>query len=344
MKFRRTLLGLALAATALTFGTGAMAQATYKSEYRMSLVLGPPTPWGQAGKMWADLVRERTAGRINIKLFPGVSLIQGDQTREFSALRQGVIDMAVGSTINWSPQVKQLNLFSLPFLMPDYAAIDALTQGPVGKQVFDTLTKAGVEPLAWGENGYRELTNSKKAIRTPADLQGMKIRVVGSPIFSDMFTAMGANPTQMSWADAQPALSSGAVDGQENPLFLFTVLKMHTVGQKFVTTWGYVADPLIFVVNKEVFASWTPADQAIVRQAAIDAGKQEIALARKGLTEADKPLLKDIAAMGVTVTQLTPAERDAFVKVTRPVYDKWKNTVGVDLVTSAEKAIAARKK
>lgn len=344
MKFRRTLLGLALAATALTFGTGAMAQATYKSEYRMSLVLGPPTPWGQAGKMWADLVRERTAGRINIKLFPGVSLIQGDQTREFSALRQGVIDMAVGSTINWSPQVKQLNLFSLPFLMPDYAAIDALTQGQVGKQIFDTLIKAGVEPLAWGENGYRELTNSKRVIRTPADLQGMKIRVVGSPIFSDMFTAMGANPTQMSWADAQPALSSGAVDGQENPLFLFTVLKMHTVGQKFVTTWGYVADPLIFVVNKEVFASWTPADQAIVRQAAIDAGKQEIAVARKGLTEADKPLLKDIAGMGVTVTQLTPAERDAFVKVTRPVYDKWKNTVGVDLVTSAEKAIAARKK
>jgi tripartite ATP-independent transporter DctP family solute receptor len=344
MKFRRTLLGLALAATALTFGTGAMAQATYKSEYRMSLVLGPPTPWGQAGKMWADLVRERTAGRINIKLFPGVSLIQGDQTREFSALRQGVIDMAVGSTINWSPQVKQLNLFSLPFLMPDYAAIDALTQGQVGKQIFDTLIKAGVEPLAWGENGYRELTNSKRVIRTPADLQGMKIRVVGSPIFSDMFTAMGANPTQMSWADAQPALSSGAVDGQENPLFLFTVLKMHTVGQKFVTTWGYVADPLIFVVNKEVFASWTPADQAIVRQAAIDAGKQEIAVARKGLTEADKPLLRDIAGMGVTVTQLTPAERDAFVKVTRPVYDKWKNTVGVDLVTSAEKAIAARKK
>jgi len=344
MKFRRTLLGLALAATALTFGTGAMAQAAYKAEYRMSLVLGPPTPWGQAGKIWADLVKERTAGRINIKLYPGVSLIQGDQTREFSALRQGVIDMAVGSTINWSPQVKQLNLFSLPFLMPDYAAIDALTQGPVGQQIFDTLSKAGVEPLAWGENGYRELTNSKRAIKSPADLKGMKIRVVGSPIFSDMFTAMGANPTQMSWADAQPALSSGAVDGQENPLFLFTVLKMHNVGQKFVTTWGYVADPLIFVVNKEVFASWSKADQAIVRQAAIDAGKQEIALARKGLVEEGKPVLKDIAAMGVTVTNLSPAERDAFVKATRPVYTKWKSTVGAELVTSAEKAIAARKK
>ncbi|WP_225780931.1 DctP family TRAP transporter solute-binding subunit [Xenophilus sp. Marseille-Q4582] len=345
MKFRRTLLGLAAVATALaSFSGSALAQANYKAEYKMSLVLGPPTPWGMAGKLWADMVKERTQGRINIKLYPGVSLIQGDQTREFSALRQGVIDMAVGSTINWSPQVKELNLFSLPFLMPDYAAIDALTQGEVGKALFERLDKAGVVPLAWGENGYREVTNSKRPIKSPADMKGMKLRVVGSPIYSDMFSALGANPTQMSWADAQPALASGAVDGQENPLFLFTVLKMHNVGQKYVTTWGYVADPLVFVVNKEIWNSWTPADQAIVRQAAIDAGKEEIALARKGLVEADKPLLKEIAGMGVTVTQLTPAEREAFVKATRPVYDKWKPQIGNKLVDLAEKSIAARKK
>ena len=347
MKLRtllKTTSALAVAAAAVAFTAPAFAQQAYKSEYRMSLVIPPPTPWGQAGKIWADLVKERTQGRINIKLYPGVSLIQGDQTREFSALRQGVIDMAVGSTINWSPQVKQLNLFSLPFLMPDYAAIDALTQGEVGQRLFKVLESAGVVPLAWGENGYRELTNSKKPIRSPEDLKGMKIRVVGSPIYSDMFTAFGANPTQMSWADAQPALSSGAVDGQENPLFLFTVLKMHTVGQKFVTTWGYVADPLIFVVNKEIWTSWTPADREIVRQAAIEAGRQEIVIARKGLVEADKPVLKDIAAMGVTVTQLTPAEREVFVKATRPVVEKWKPVIGADLVSLAEKSIAARKK
>jgi TRAP-type C4-dicarboxylate transport system substrate-binding protein len=147
----------------------------------------------------------------------------------------------------------------------------------------------------------------------------------------------------MSWADAQPALASGAVDGQENPLSIFTAAKLHTVGQKHLTLWGYVADPLIFVVNKDVWKSWTPADQAIVRQAAIDAGKEETAIARKGLVEADHPLLKEIGGHGVTVTQLTPAEREAFVKATRPVYDKWKATIGADLVGAAEKAIAARK-
>jgi tripartite ATP-independent transporter DctP family solute receptor len=348
MKLRRTFLSLAAAAvTMAAFSQNASAQqlpAGYKAEYRVSMVLNVPTPWGQAGKLWADMVKERTQGRINMKLYPGVSLIQGDQTREFSALRQGVIDMAVGSTINWSPQVKELNVFSLPFLMPDYAAVDALTQGQVGKKIFQRLEQGGVVPLAWGENGYRELTNSKRAVKTPEDLKGMKIRIVGSPIFSDMFTALGANPTQMSWADAQPALTSGAVDGQENPLFLFNLLKMHTVGQKYITTWGYMADPLIFVVNKDIWNSWTPADQAIVRQAAIDAGKEEIAIARKGLVEADKPVIKGIEALGVTVTQLNPEQRDAFVKATRGVYNKWKATIGADLVNTAEASIAARKK
>ena len=345
MKLRTFLTSAVAAAAALAFtAPAALAQTAYKSEYRMSLVLGTAFPWGKGGELWANKVRERTNGRINIKLYPGVSLIQGDQTREFSALRQGVIDMAVGSTINWSPQVKQLNLFSLPFLMPDYAAADALTQGEVGKSLFQTLDKAGVVPLAWGENGYREISNSKKAIKSPDDLKGMKIRVVGSPLFLDTFTALGANPTQMSWADAQPAMASSAVDGQENPLSVYMAAKLYTVAQKHLTLWGYMNDPLIFVVNKDIWNSWTPADREIVKQAAIDAGKEQIVIARKGVIEADKPLLKEIASHGVTVTQLSPAEREAFVKATRPVVEKWKGQIGADLVNMAEKSIAARKK
>ncbi|GAO20612.1 trap dicarboxylate transporter subunit DctP [Alicycliphilus sp. B1] len=343
MKLRTFLTTAVAAAAAVAFSTSALAQ-NYKSEYRMSLVLGTAFPWGKGGEIWAAKVKEKTNGRINIKLYPGVSLIQGDQTREFSALRQGVIDMAIGSTINWSPQVKQLNLFSLPFLFPDYAAVDAVTQGDVGKSIFQTLEKAGVVPLAWGENGYREISNSKHAIKSPADLKGLKIRVVGSPLFLDTFTALGANPTQMSWADAQPAMASGAVDGQENPISVYQAAKLYTVAQKHITMWGYINDPLIFVVNKDIWNSWTPADREAVRQAAIEAGKEEIAIARKGMVEADKPLLKQIEGLGVTVTQLTPAEREAFVKATRPVFDKWKGQIGADLVNAAEKAIAARKK
>ncbi|AVS71855.1 C4-dicarboxylate ABC transporter [Paracidovorax avenae] len=342
MQLRTFLATAVAAAAALAFSAAPAAAQNYKSEYRISLVLGTAFPWGKGGEIWANKVRERTQGRINIKLYPGVSLIQGDQTREFSALRQGVIDMAVGSTINWSPQVKALNLFSLPFLFPDYASVDAVTQGEVGKSLFQTLDKAGVVPLAWGENGYREISNSKRPIKTPADLKGLKIRVVGSPLFLDTFTALGANPTQMSWADAQPAMASGAVDGQENPVSVYMAAKLYTVAQKYVTMWGYMNDPLIFVVNKDIWNSWTPADREIVRQAAIDAGKEQIAIARKGMVEADKPLLKEIAGHGVTVTQLTPEERQAFVQATRPVFDKWKGQIGADLVNAAEKAVAKK--
>ena len=290
-----------------------------------------------------SILRERTNGRINIKLYPGTSLVQGDQTREFSAIRQGVIDMAVGSTINWSPQVKALNLFSLPFLFPDFAAVDAVTQGAPGQEIFKILDKAGVQPLAWGENGYREISNSKHAITQPADLKGLKLRVVGSPLFMDTFTALGANPTQMSWADAQPAMASKAVDGQENPLSVFQAAKLQSVGQKHVTLWGYMNDPLIFVVNKDVWASWTPEDREIVRQAAIDAGREEIAIARKGLVEAGKPLVKELEALGVTVTDLNAEQRKAFADATKAVYTKWKPQIGTNLVDMAEKAIAARK-
>jgi TRAP-type transport system periplasmic protein len=338
------LTGFALAALTIpALLPGAAAAADYKAEYKLSTVLGKPFPWGVGGDRWAELVKEKTNGRIVVKMYPGTSLVNGDQTKEFTALRQGTIDMAVGSTINWSPQVKELNLFSLPFLMPDHKAIDALTQGPVGKQLFDLLATKDVVPVAWGENGFREISNSKRSIKTPEDLKGLKIRVVGSPLYLDTFTALGANPTQMSWADAQPALSTGAVDGQENPLTIFTAAKLPTLGQKHLTLWGYVADPLIFVVNKEVWASWSKEDQEAVRAAGVQAATEEIALSRKGIAAGDDSLLKMIAAQGVDVVQLTADQQKAFQKATQAVYDKWAKQIGPDLVKAAESSIAARK-
>jgi TRAP-type C4-dicarboxylate transport system substrate-binding protein len=146
----------------------------------------------------------------------------------------------------------------------------------------------------------------------------------------------------MSWADAQPALSTGAVDGQENPLHIFLTAKLHTVGQKYLTLWGYVADPLIFVVSKPVWESWTPEDQNAVREAAEQAAKEEVALARKGLMAGDDALLKEIQAQGVTVVQLTPEEKKAFQAATKPVYDKWAKQIGSDLVQKAEAAVKSR--
>lgn len=335
---------LVLAAVVAWSAPQTIQAADYKPEYKLSTVVGKPFPWGIAGERWAELVKEKTSGRINIKCYPGTSLVGGDQTKEYTAIRQGAIDMAIGSTINWSPQVKELNIFSLPFLMPDYKAIDALTGGEVGNEIFKILESKDTIPLAWGENGFRELSNSKRPISKPQDLQGLKIRVVGSPLFLETFTALGANPTQMSWADAVPALSSGAVDGQENPLTIFTVAKLHAAAnQKNLLLWGYVADPLIFVVNKDVWKSWNPEDQKAVREAAVQAAKENIIAARKGLIPPDDSGIKEVEALGVNVIRLTDAQKAEFKKATQPVYDKWAKQIGESLVKKAEEAIAKRK-
>jgi tripartite ATP-independent transporter DctP family solute receptor len=340
MNFLKSLPALVVGA-ALALSATAHA-ADYKAEYKVSTVLGKPFPWGEAATVWADLVSERTDGRIKMKVYPNAQLVSGDQTKEFTAMRQGIIDMAVGSTINWSPQVKELNLFSLPFLMPDFAAMDALTQGPVGEKIFEAIRKQGIEPIGWSENGFREVTNSKHPITSPADLDGLKMRVVGSPLYNDIFSALGANPTQMSWADAKPALTTGAVDGQENPLTVYDVAQMENAGQVYITMWHYVADPLIFAVNTRVWDSFSDEDKAIVKQAADDAGAYGIGLARKGMTKDDQSLILSLEARGAKITTLTDEQRQKFVDATRDVYNKWKERIGADLVDMAEQSIANR--
>ncbi len=334
-----------LAAVAALAGLGfagpspAGAQA-YKAEYKLSTVLARPSPWGVGAERWAELVTERTGGRITVRVFPGPSLVGGNQTMEFGALRQGAIDLSVSGTNNWSSQVKELSLFGLPFLVPNAAALDALTGGEVGAEIFRVLESKGAVGLAWGDNGFRQVSNSKRPIRTPEDIKGLKIRCVGSPILLDTFTAIGANPTQMTWSDALPALATGAVDGQENAVSIFVSAKLHTMNQKHMTMWHYIASPLIFAVNRDVWNSWSPEDRAIVKQAALDAARENIALAREGVLTAGDAVLKQLAAEGVETIDLTPGERAVFRKAVQGVYDKWTPIIGQDLVAKAQAVVA----
>lgn len=334
MRIKKMLL---LSAACLAFSAApTFAQET--REFSVSTVLSDAFPWGQAADKWAELVKERSEGRMTLKVYPNAQLVSGDQTREFSAMRSGLIDMAVGSTINWSTQVPEVNLFSLPFLMPDNAAVDAVTQGEAGKMVFAAIEKRGVMPLAWGENGFREISNSRGVLNEPEDLKGLKVRVVGSPLFLDTFNALGANPTQMSWTDALPALTTGAVDGQENPLAVFDVARADRAGQKHLTLWHYMNDPLIFGVSNRVWSTLSADDQALLKQAAIDAGAWEI---EKSRFELDATLAA-IRERGVEVTELTPEQHESFVQATQKVYEKWTPRIGAKLVDAAQDAIKNR--
>lgn len=339
---RITRRGAILGVGAATLGLPRIAGAqSYKAEYKVSVVGNRPIPLSEGAFQWADLVTQRSQGRITLKVYPGSQLVGGDQTRELLAMRQGVIDMAVFSTINISPQIREMNLFSLPFLMPDHRAYDALINGPVGEDLFHVLATRDVVPVAWGENGFREISNSKREIRTPADLRGMKIRFAAGVIFKEIYEGLGANPVQMSFADLQPALSTGAVDGQENPINLFLAFRMDTLAQKHLTVWNYVADAGIFVVSKQVMESFAPADRDLVIACARDAAQAQIAASRRGITGSDRASFAELARRGVATAELTAAEKQAFARATKPVYDKWAQTVGADLVRKAEAAVRA---
>jgi len=339
MKIR--LLLFAAASCFLLLPALAIAGPEYKKEYKMSVVVGPKLPWGAGATKFADLVRERTDGRINIKVYTSSALMAGKQTNEFLIHRQGVAEFCFASTINWSTTIKPLNLFNLPFFFPDYQALDAVIQGEVGQELSDILSKKGVTVLAWGENGFREITNSKRAIKTPADLEGLKVRVVGTPIFIDTMTALGGNPVNMNWGDAQVAFQQGVVDGQENPVVAIEIPVKIWQFHKYATIWRYVIDPLMLTVNNTVMASFTPEDQKIIREAAIEAANEQRGIVRKGLIAPDLSALDTLRANGMEVVELDENARTAFRAKTAGVYDKWTKEIGADLVEKASAAIAA---
>ncbi|MCD6419577.1 MAG: DctP family TRAP transporter solute-binding subunit [Synergistetes bacterium] len=314
-----------------------VAAAAYKKEYKMSLVVGPKGPWGESATMFAKLVKEKTNGRVNIKIFFGGQLFAGKQTNEFLLLRQGVADFALGSTINWSTTIKPLNLFSLPFFFnfQGYNQVDAVEKGNAGKYIFNYIAKRGVVGLGWGENGFRELTNWKKAIKTPDDIKGMKIRVVGSPIFIEIFRALGANPVNMNWGSAVTAFQQHTVDGEENPINAVIIpYKIYDI-HKYITVWDYLIDPLILGVNARDWKQFSKEDQKAIVESAAKALAWEKKQARKGLIGENPPAYKFLESKGMKVTVLTPAQRALFKAKTKPVFDKWIKIVGVELVQSA---------
>lgn len=337
----------------ISIGMMDLAHAEYKKEYKLSVVPGQSSGWGKSAIFFADKVKEKTNGRIAIKVYCNGQLMAGMQTSEFLLVRNGAIDFALASTINWSPQVKQLNLPCMPFFVAHHAdrykAIDALEKGKAGKMLIDAVEKKQVKFIGWGENGFRELTTSKK-VAEPNDLTGMKIRVVGSPIFIDTFRALGANPTSINWSEAIVGFQQGTVDGQENPTTGINIPSKMWQYHKFHCDWHYVIDPLLLCANPKVWNEFTPEDQAILLECAKEMEVYSKALSRLGQSPeyyaylekiGMAPEYKDPAALlesnGMTFVVPTKEQMQAFFDKTADVRAKWAKNIGQDLVDAAEK-------
>jgi TRAP-type transport system periplasmic protein len=196
-------------------------------------------------------------------------------------------------------------------------------------------------PIAWGENGFREVTNSTRAIRRPDDLQGLKIRVPPVPILVEIFEALGAKPVPMNWDQALEAFRRQTVDGQENPISLIIPYKLWAV-HNHVTLWHYTIDPLILAVSAKTWASLSPQDRDILQRVGEEIMAEQKKEARGGVT--DNVLANSLEKIyQMEVTRPLPADIEAFREKTKFIYDKWAQQIGGEIVSSAEKIAKNRK-
>jgi tripartite ATP-independent transporter DctP family solute receptor len=298
-----------------------------KIKMKMSVTTSEQSTWYKGAQMWADKVKEKTNGQVEIKVYANEQLSNGNQPKGIELLQNGSTDASLHSTIIYSALDEKFSVISMPWLFNDEAVADKALAGPAGEKLSALLREKGVEPLAFGENGFRQITNNKKPIAKPEDMQGLKIRVPNMKMYIDLYKALGADPTSMSFSEVFTALQQGTIDGQENPLPVIMSSKLYEV-QKYVSLWNYSYDPLVLGVNKKLFDSLDKQTQDIMKQTAVEAMEYQ----RKLNREENAKFVKELEAKGVTVTTLTPEQVKAFQDKVAPVYQKYENVIGKDLI------------
>jgi len=255
----------------------------------------------------------------------------GDDTTATQNVAMGNLECVITSTSPLTGMCKDLEVFDLPFLFPNYDAADAVLNGEIGDAIAAKLQSNGLRNLAWFENGFRDLTNSKLDVHAPADVKGLKIRTMENPIHLAIWKALGAAPTPMAFSEVFTALQQGAIDGQENPISTIYLNKFYEVN-KYVTLTHHVYSPKNFLMNEALFESLTKEQQDYFLQSAQEAAKVNKEQNRQQCTD----YIKNLTDAGATVTELTTDEHNAFVDATSSVYDQFSSEIGADLIKQVQ--------
>ncbi len=302
-----------LFATAMAMAAGQISAQTLQLTLQLSHGAAPGNPRDVASQKFAALVDKMSDGQLKVDV--GGNAQFGDDAETITNLRLGTVAFAANSQGTTSAVVPQIALLGLPFLFKCLPQANAVMDGPVGDEIAKDAEKQGLVVLAWWNNGIREVSNSSKPIKTPADLVGMKIRTPPDPMTIDIFNALGASPTPMNFSELYVALQQGVVDGQENPLINIYSSKLYEV-QPYISMTNHKFEATPFLASKAVFDSLSAKDQKIIREAAIEAGK----INRKMVADQTADLRRELEEKG---TKINDVDAAPFVKATQPVYDKW---------------------
>jgi tripartite ATP-independent transporter DctP family solute receptor len=305
----------ALLAAGFAWAGPAVAQTTMK----MNISIGQNSHYGVAVDAFARELEKRTGGRYKVQNHYSGAL--GAERESIEAVQLGTLDLTMTSTGPVPNFVPEVAILDIPFLMRDYAHARAVLDGPIGQEMLAKFEAKGIKALAWGENGFRHMTNSKRPVNVPDDLKGLKMRTMENPIHIAAYKNFGIIPTPMAFTEVFTALQQGTVDGQENPLSVISAAKFEQV-QKHMTLTGHVYSPAVILMNKASFDKLSAAD----RQAFVEAAREAVKANRGRVDEDERKAVADLRSKGMQVVETV--DKTKFQTAVAPAYAEFAKRFG----------------
>jgi tripartite ATP-independent transporter DctP family solute receptor len=282
-----------------------------KTVLKLGTSTQPSHIYNVAANYFAKIVAQKTGGEIEVQVFPAAQL--GSERDMVEGLQLGSLEMTLTSTGPMGNFVPQVKLFNLPFLFKDRESCYRVLDGKIGTQIADRFTKVGIRSLGWFENGFRNITDSKRAVNSPADMKGIKIRVMEDDVFILTMKALGASPLPMAFGELYTALEQKTVDAQENPLAVIYSSRFFEV-QKYLAMTGHFYSPAVLLISEMTWQKLTPAQQKIMADAGVKARDYERGLSLKADQELEAACKKE----GMIITH---PDKAPFVKAVASVYN-----------------------
>ncbi|PSW22222.1 C4-dicarboxylate ABC transporter substrate-binding protein [Photobacterium sanctipauli] len=289
---------------------------------------------GAATQVFKNLVEAESGGRIKVNVYPAGQL--GSETELVQSAQEGMVTMAMVSG-PFTKVCKEAAVLEIPYLFPSAPVAWDVLDGEFGKKLSDHCLKTtGLRTLAYGETGFRHFTNSKRTITTPENLSGLKIRVMTVPLYIEMMKSMGAEPTPIAFPEVPTALTTGVIDGQENPISVITANKFYEF-QKYITLDGHVYSTDFLLMNDHFYKSLSDEDRAIIDRAAKVAGTVGRAIQQVNSAQGLETLSKN----GMEITTLNREQLEKFRESSQPGVIEWLNkSIDSKWVVDAQAAVA----
>lgn len=326
---RRTLMAAAAALFTCTLAQAQVQERTIKFAFQNNK--GHPQEMG--AQKFVELVAAKSGGKITVKTFPGGTL--GGDLQTVSALQGGTIEMTVLNAGILGAQVKEFEIYDFPFLFANPQEADAVTDGAFGKKLLAKLAEKNLIGLGYWDLGFRNVTNNKRPLTKLEDFAGLKLRVIQSPMYLDIFAALGANPTPMPFPEVYPALEQGAIDGQENPFTVIRSAKLFEV-QKHLAVTRHVYNPQALLASKKLWDALSADEKKLLGDAAAEATVYQRQVSRSQAEGA----LADLKKAGMQVTEFSPAEMQRLRDKVKAVIEKHSAKVGAETVKEVYAEIA----